>query len=167
MKVLFEIFRTTFVILKFIVLLPFKIIKYTFYVVTFPIRVAYAILKPIFIIVGGIFYVAFYLLSLIFFKENEFMNEVMNSITMIYNEKDKIYVPKWKFDVKTMSISLFRERNCEYRTITVINKYCYDHLKYLYQNDQDRIQQLLNDEKLYWYICRKDKAAKRIVDRQH
>ncbi|MDE6149977.1 MAG: ParB N-terminal domain-containing protein [Ruminococcus sp.] len=126
-----------------------------------------AILKPIFIIVGGIFYVAFYLLSLIFFKENEFMNEVINSITMIYNEKDKIYVPKWKFDVKTMSISLFRERNCEYRTITIINKYCYDHLKYLYQNDQDRIQQLLNDEKLYWYICRKDKDAKRIVDRQH
>ena len=94
------------------------------------------------------------------------MNEVMNSITMIYNENDKIYVPKWRFDINNMSISLFRERNCEYHTVTIINKYCYDHLRYLYQNDQDRIKELLNDGKLYWYICKKDKAATRIVDSQ-
>lgn len=94
------------------------------------------------------------------------MNEIMNSLTMIYDEKRKIYTPKWKFNVKNVRISLFRERDFEYRTISIINKYCRDHMRYLYQNDQDRIQHLLNDGTIYWYIRRKEKAANKVVDRQ-
>lgn len=37
MKMLFEIFKTIYVVLKFIILLPFRIIKYIFCAVTFPI----------------------------------------------------------------------------------------------------------------------------------
>lgn len=99
-------------------------------------------------------------------KRGNFMNEIMNSLSMIYDEKRKIYTPKWKFDIENVSISLFRERNFEYRTISIINKYCRDHMRYLYQNDQDRIQQLLNDGTIYWYIRKKEKAANKAVDRQ-
>ncbi|MGN0602211.1 MAG: TnpV protein [Oscillospiraceae bacterium] len=94
------------------------------------------------------------------------MNKVMNSMTMIYNEKEKMYVPKWKFDVDTMSISLFRERDCKYRTVSIISKYSHDHMRYLYNHDQDRIQELLNNGKIYWYIRKKERIANSIVQQQ-
>lgn len=94
------------------------------------------------------------------------MSDVMNSLTIIYNDKDNIYVPKWKFDAENVSVSLFKERECEYRRIPIINKYCCDHMRYLYQNDQDRIQQLLNDGTIYWYMRRKERDANKAVDRQ-
>ena len=94
------------------------------------------------------------------------MASIMQSVTMIYNQNENIYVPKWIIDVSKMSISMFKAKQGEYRTVNVINKYSQDHIRYLYQYDKERIQKLLDDGNIYMYICRKKRAANSTVEQQ-
>lgn len=88
----------------------------------------------------------------------------MNSKIMIFDQKEKIYKPKWVLDINDMcSLLYFNERKAEYRKVNFFSKYINAHVKYLYNNNEARLQELLDSGKIYLYLNRLDRKAKDTV----
>lgn len=89
---------------------------------------------------------------------------MMNSKTMIYDQTEKIYKPKWVLNINDISHLLyFNEKKSEYKKVNFVSKYINDRIKYLYNNDEAQLQELLDNGKIYLYLNRLDKKANEVV----
>lgn len=91
---------------------------------------------------------------------------IMDSSVMIYDNAEKSYVPKWRYDTSRNVLYYYNVRIGKYRTKNIIDRYMTDHMRYLANNYPERIQQLLDNDNLYRYLFRKSRQAQNIVDRQ-
>lgn len=91
---------------------------------------------------------------------------LMDSSVMVYDNGEKSYVPKWRYDTDRNILHYYNERIGAYRTRTMIDKYIIDHMRYLSVNYPERIQKLLDSDNLYRYLIRKSRQAQSVVDRQ-
>lgn len=91
---------------------------------------------------------------------------IMDSSIMIYDNAEKSYVPKWRYDTDRNILYYYNVRIGKYRTKNIIDRYMTDHMRYLANNYPERIRQLLDNDNLYRYLYRKSRQAQNIVDRQ-
>lgn len=92
---------------------------------------------------------------------------MMNSKIMIFDQNEKIYKPKWVLNINDMCILLyFNEKKAEYKKVNFISKYINDHIKYLYNNNEAWLQELLDNGKLYLYLNRLERKANHTVHSQ-
>ena len=92
---------------------------------------------------------------------------MMNSKTMVYDQTEKIYKPKWVLNIDDMcSLLYFNEKKSEYKKVSFVSKYVNDHIKYLYNNEDARLQELLDNGKIYLYLLQLDRQAKNTVEKQ-
>lgn len=91
---------------------------------------------------------------------------IMDSSVMIYDNAEKSYVPKWRYDTDRNILYYYNMRIGKYRTKNIIDRYMIDHIRYLANNYPERIQHILDNDNLYRYLLRKSRRAQNVVDRQ-
>lgn len=91
---------------------------------------------------------------------------LMDSSVMVYDDGEKSYVPKWRYDSDRNILYYYNERRGAYRTKTMTDKYIIYHMEYLSGNYPERIRNLLDSGDIYRYMTKKIRQAHRVVDRQ-
>ena len=105
---------------------------------------------------------------------NQAASEFMVSDKMVFDSAQGIYVPKWKLEEKHRSygseyyIHYFRQKTNEYKIIPVHFYFHYGtaHLQYICEYAPERVQDLLNNGNIYYYLSKMNRRATIAVEDQ-
>lgn len=90
---------------------------------------------------------------------------IFKSETMVHNA-DMQYVPEWELNTDERSVTHFDRKLQSTKTYDFITDYARDHLSYIAARNPQKLQQLVNEGKIYDYLTDFEERAADAIDSQ-